>query len=103
MLIIKPNPDTALFVLMTRAVEENGGYCPCVPEKSDDSKCICKAFREQQTVGECHCGRFVKTESTLPYPEIPEYPIEMAQITSGFSSCSPMTLSELTTKLVLKS
>ena len=41
-------------------VKANDGYCPCAIEKTPDTKCICKAFWEQDKPGECHCGRFVK-------------------------------------------
>ena len=37
----------------------NGGYCPCATKKTEDTKCMCKAFREQEE-GECHCGLYVK-------------------------------------------
>jgi hypothetical protein len=40
-------------------VDENDGYCPCMVQKTDDTKCMCKQFREQ-TEGVCHCGRFEK-------------------------------------------
>ena len=28
--------------------------------KTSDTKCMCKAFREQTTPGPCHCGLYVK-------------------------------------------
>ena len=40
-------------------IKSNGGYCPCSLIKNEDTKCMCKEFREQES-GECHCGRFVK-------------------------------------------
>lgn len=43
-----------------KLVTENDGYCPCAIEHTSDTKCICKAFREQDKTGECHCGRFAK-------------------------------------------
>lgn len=43
-------------------VEANDGYCPCMIEKSPDTKCMCKDFREQTEPGKCHCGRFEKVE-----------------------------------------
>ena len=42
-------------------VAANGGYCPCAIEKNEDTKCICKEFREQES-GLCHCGRYMKVE-----------------------------------------
>ena len=35
-------------------------YCPCALEKTDDTVCMCKAFREQAFAGECHCGLYEK-------------------------------------------
>lgn len=52
--IIEINPD------IRELVKANGGYCPCAIEKTPDTKCICKAFWEQDKPGECHCGRFAK-------------------------------------------
>lgn len=40
----------------------NKGYCPCRIAQSEDNKCPCKEFREQETAGECYCGLFVKVE-----------------------------------------
>ena len=61
MKIIK-NPDAAVYEEMTEAVKANGGYCPCAFGKSEDTRCPCREFREQEIEGECRCGRFVKTE-----------------------------------------
>lgn len=41
-------------------LHENGGYCPCSILKNEDTKCMCKAFREQQTSSVCHCGLYEK-------------------------------------------
>ena len=41
-------------------VERNEGYCPCAVQKTPDTRCMCKEFREQTTPGLCHCGRFEK-------------------------------------------
>ena len=42
-----------------RRLRDNDGYCPCATKKTEDTKCMCKAFREQEE-GECHCGLYVK-------------------------------------------
>lgn len=44
-----------------KALKENGGYCPCRLFKNEDTKCMCKEFREQES-GLCHCGLFEKVE-----------------------------------------
>lgn len=43
-----------------RKLRSNGYYCPCKLKKNEDTKCMCKEFREMKE-GECHCGLFVKT------------------------------------------
>lgn len=43
-------------------VRQNGGYCPCAIVKTPDTLCVCKDFREQDTPGICHCGRYEKFE-----------------------------------------
>jgi hypothetical protein len=52
--IIEVDPDFA------KIVEANDGYCPCAILQNEDTKCICKEFREQTTPGPCNCGRFMK-------------------------------------------
>lgn len=60
MLKIIHNPDKEFYKKITQVVIDNDGYCPCELIKNDDTKCMCKTFREQHTEGECHCGRFIK-------------------------------------------
>ena len=52
------NPD-ANYVKEVRAkLRANNGYCPCVIEKTKDTRCMCKEFREQiekGAPGYCHC------------------------------------------------
>lgn len=57
---IIPNPNKEEYDEITQAVKDNDNYCPCVLVKNPDTKCICKAFREQETEGYCHCGRYLK-------------------------------------------
>ena len=40
-------------------VLQNDGHCPCMVNKTADTKCPCKDFREM-TEGVCHCGRYEK-------------------------------------------
>ena len=53
------NPDAALVREMRVALAANDGYCPCMVEKNDDTKCMCKEFREAEA-GPCHCGLYIK-------------------------------------------
>ena len=58
MKIVEINPEFKALV------DANGGYCPCMVDKTPDTKCPCKAFREQ-TEGVCHCGRYEKVNGKL--------------------------------------
>lgn len=54
------NSDTVTAV--REALKDNDGYCPCEIQRTPDTKCMCKAFREQTEPGPCHCGLYVKEE-----------------------------------------
>lgn len=60
--VIKRVPNSEEIAL---AVKNNDGYCPCRRERTADTKCICKAFREQKE-GMCHCGLFIKELKQAP-------------------------------------
>ena len=57
---IKQNPNEEELKDIIEAVEANDGYCPCALEKNEDTKCMCKTFRESPDTDFCHCGRFYK-------------------------------------------
>lgn len=63
MLKIKKNPNDEIYESVTKAVQDNDGYCPCMIIKNPDTKCPCKEFREQDIEGECHCGRYIKVDN----------------------------------------
>lgn len=54
------NSDQKQVELAKRALQENDGYCPCRIIRTEDTKCICKEFREQKEEGACHCGLYLK-------------------------------------------
>ena len=54
------NKDTEVVNNVREALKETNGYCPCEIQQTPDTKCMCKAFREQTTPGRCHCGLYVK-------------------------------------------
>lgn len=54
------NDDPYLVRDIGKKLKENGGYCPCKLIKNEDTKCMCKEFREQQEDGLCHCGLYRK-------------------------------------------
>jgi ferredoxin-thioredoxin reductase catalytic subunit len=59
---IKMTDDVSFRESIQKALKENDGYCPCRVRKTDDTKCMCKEFRDQFArgeKGECHCGLYV--------------------------------------------
>lgn len=60
--MIKINPDLQLEEAqgILNAIKESNGYCPCRIDQNEDTKCICKEFRESKDLGPCHCGLYTK-------------------------------------------
>lgn len=58
--MIRLNPDREIVTRVQEALKESGGYCPCAIIRNEDTKCMCKDFRENVSSGECHCGLYVK-------------------------------------------
>nr|DAF82871.1 MAG TPA: ferredoxin-thioredoxin reductase [Caudoviricetes sp.] len=56
---IHVNKDKELVAKVRAALKENGGYCPCRLDKTSDTLCMCKEFREMES-GECCCGLYWK-------------------------------------------
>ena len=54
------NSDKDLVDEIKSQLKNNGGYCPCSLIQNNDTKCMCKEFRERATSGECHCGLYIK-------------------------------------------
>ena len=52
------NPDQSIVDTVKEGLKRTGGYCPCRVERTDDTKCMCKEFREQikdpEFEGFCH-------------------------------------------------
>lgn len=59
--MIRISDDKELVAEIRTQLKENDGYCPCVIVKNEDTKCMCKEFREM-VEGTCHCGLYVKTK-----------------------------------------
>lgn len=59
---IKISDDKELVEAVQQKLKENGGYCPCKLIKTEDTKCMCNDFLNQEKLGECHCGLYIKTE-----------------------------------------
>ncbi len=60
------NPDKKTADMIKEGLKRKNGYCPCRLEMTDDTKCICKEFREQikdpDFEGFCHCRLYYKTK-----------------------------------------
>lgn len=61
---IKFNEDKEIVKTIQEGLKKNDGYCPCRIEKNEDTKCMCKEFREQvkdpEFEGYCHCMLYYK-------------------------------------------
>jgi ferredoxin-thioredoxin reductase catalytic subunit len=59
------NPDKELVELIKEKIKSNDGYCPCALTKEEDTKCMCKDFRDKinsKVLGECHCGLYINVK-----------------------------------------
>lgn len=58
------NPDKETVKTIKEGLERTGGYCPCMAVRNEDTKCMCKQFREQiknpDFEGFCHCMLYYK-------------------------------------------
>ena len=63
--IITLNPNKEVVKTVKDGLKARGGYCPCRLKQSEDTKCICKEFREQiadeSFEGFCHCMLYYKS------------------------------------------
>ena len=61
---IRFNENEELVKMIKEGLKESGGYCPCRRSRTEDTKCICKDFREQmedpEFEGYCHCQLYYK-------------------------------------------
>lgn len=55
-LIVK-NPDDKFRAELIQRIKLNSGYCPSKFERTPDTKCHCKDFKENDN---CICGLFIK-------------------------------------------
>lgn len=61
---IKRYADEPLATEIRTAIRAAGGHCPCVLEacRNEDTKCMCKDFRESPKGTICTCGLYIKIE-----------------------------------------
>lgn len=61
MLKVVENPDKELVAEIRKKLKENDNHCPCRLQKTPDTMCMCKDFRDMiinKQPGECHCGLY---------------------------------------------
>ena len=59
---VKLNENKEIVEKIKEGLKKKGGYCPCRVEKTEDTKCMCKEFREMvanEEEGMCHCGLYI--------------------------------------------
>lgn len=63
---IRLNEDKETVKAIKEGLAKKGGYCPCRLEKTPDTKCMCKEFRDQiadpDFEGYCHCMLYYKSK-----------------------------------------
>lgn len=61
---VRLNDNEAIVKMIKDGLKETGGYCPCRVERSEDTLCMCKEFRQQikdpEFEGLCHCKLYYK-------------------------------------------
>ena len=61
---IRFNEDKSVVEAVKKGLERTGGYCPCKLERSEDTRCMCKEFKEQiadkDFEGYFHCFLYYK-------------------------------------------
>lgn len=61
---IRLNENADVVKVVKEGLKKTGGYCPCMHEQNDDTKCMCKDFREKvkdpDFEGYCHCMLYYK-------------------------------------------
>lgn len=63
---IKLNSNKELVDKIKEGLKNKNGHCPCRLEITEDTKCMCKEFRDQiedpNFEGYCHCMLYYKTK-----------------------------------------
>lgn len=63
---IRLNEDAAYVAGIREGLRRKGGYCPCRLSASEETRCICKEFRQQMAdpefEGYCHCRLYYKSK-----------------------------------------
>ena len=61
---VRFNEDKEIVKQIQEGLKARGGYCPCRLQMNEDTKCMCKEFRDQindpNFEGYCHCRLYYK-------------------------------------------
>lgn len=61
---VRLNEDEEVVKRVKEGLKRKNGYCPCSLLKNEDTKCMCKQFRQQISdpnfEGYCHCMLYYK-------------------------------------------
>ena len=61
---IRLNDDPEVVRAVKDGLSKKGGYCPCRLERTEETKCMCREFRDQiddpDFEGYCHCMLYYK-------------------------------------------
>lgn len=63
---IRLNEDKEIVKAIKEGLAKKDGHCPCRLEKTPETKCMCKEFRDQiadpDFEGYCHCMLYYKSK-----------------------------------------
>lgn len=48
------------LALRERTLMYGKPYCPCSLQRTEDTVCPCKEFREDKNMQRCHCGLYIR-------------------------------------------
>ena len=63
---VRLNENKEIVAEIREGLKKTGGYCPCRGERTDDTRCMCREFKEQiadpDFEGYCHCMLYYKSK-----------------------------------------
>ena len=63
---VRLNENKEIVAEIREGLKKTGGYCPCSVERTNDTRCMCREFKEQiadpDFEGYCHCMLYYKSK-----------------------------------------
>ena len=63
---VRLNENKEIVAEIREGLKQTGGYCQCRVERTDDTRCMCREFKEQiadpDFEGYCHCMLYYKSK-----------------------------------------